>query len=255
MNTAISPVTPGIRLAAFRLPDPCQNHLLDALPRADYDRLAARLQLVPMNLGDVIYESGAHLPYVFFPTTAIISLLYELQDGAIAEIAIVGNEGILGTPAFMGAGVTSNRAVIKSAGMAYRLNAELLVAEFARFGATAHLLLRYTQALIMQISQTAVCNRYHSVDKQLCRCLLGSLDRLRGNDLRMTQELIANTLGVRREGITEAAGNLQKAGLIQYQRGHIEVLDRKGLEARSCECYRVVRSEYDRLLPSVSLRC
>jgi CRP-like cAMP-binding protein len=228
---------------------PHQNRLLDALPAGDYDRIAAHLELIPMGLGDVLYESGVKLRYVYFPTTSIVSLLYVMEDGASAEIAIVGNEGILGISLFMGGDTTPSRAVVQSAGHAFRLKAELLKDEFARFGPTMHLLLRYTQALITQMAQTAVCNRHHSIDQQLCRWLLLSLDRLASNELSMTQELIANMLGVRREGVTEAAGKLQDAGLIRYQRGRISVLDRPGLEARSCECYQVVKSEFDRLLP------
>ena len=205
-----------------------------------------------MDLGDVLYESGAHLRYVYFPTTSIISLLYVMEDGASAEIAIVGNEGLLGISLFMGGNTTPSRAVVQSAGMAYRLKADLLKTEFARFGPTMHLFLRYTQALITQMAQTAVCNRHHSLDQQLCRWLLLSLDRLQTNDLSMTQELIANMLGVRREGVTEAAGKLQAAKLIRYSRGRITVLDRGGLEARTCECYRVVKTEYDRLLPAIA---
>jgi CRP-like cAMP-binding protein len=238
--------------AAPATSDPHQNHLLDALPSADYARVAAHLELLPMKLGDVLYESGAHLRYVYFPTTSIISLLYVMEDGASAEIAIVGNEGMLGISLFMGGDTTPSRAVVQSAGHAFRLKADLLKAEFARFGPTMNLLLRYTQALITQMSQTAVCNRHHSVDKQLCRWLLLSLDRLQSNDLTMTQELIANMLGVRREGVTEAAGRLQKAGLIHYQRGRITIVDRAGLEARTCECYKVVKTEYDRLLHYVA---
>jgi CRP-like cAMP-binding protein len=230
---------------------PHQNHLLAALPPSDYERLASHLELVPMRLGDVLYESGVQLRYVYFPTTSILSLLYVMEDGASAEIAIVGNEGILGISLFMGGETTPSRAVVQSAGHAFRLKAALLKNEFGRFGPTMHLLLRYTQALITQMSQTAVCNRHHSVDQQLCRWLLLSLDRLQTNELSMTQELIANMLGVRREGVTEAAGKLQNAGLISYQRGQITVLDRPGLEARSCECYQVVKTEFDRLLPYV----
>src|ERR1700675_782345 len=230
---------------------PHQNHLLDALPSSDYERLAPHLELVPMRLGDVLYESGVQLPYVSFPTTAILSLLYVMEDGASAEIAIVGNEGILGISLFMGGETTPSRAVVQSAGYGYRLKAQLLKDEFQRFGPMLHLLLRYTQALITQMAQTAVCNRHHSVDQQLCRWLLLSLDRLASNELSMTQELIANMLGVRREGVTEAAGKLQDAGLISYRRGRITVLDRPGLEARSCECYQVVKTEFDRLLPYV----
>jgi len=229
---------------------PHQNHLLDALPAADYERIAAHLELIPMKLGDVLYESGAPLRHVYFPTTCIISLLYVMEDGASAEIAIVGNEGILGISLFMGGDTTPSRAMVQSGGYAYRLKADLLKTEFGRFGPSMHLLLRYTQALITQMAQTAVCNRHHSVDQQLCRWLLLSLDRLPGSELRMTQELIANMLGVRREGVTEAASKLQQAGLIRYSRGHITVLDRPGLEARTCECYAVVKKEYDRLLPT-----
>jgi len=202
-----------------------------------------------MSLADVLYEPGVKLRYVYFPTTSIVSLLYVMEDGASAEIAIVGNEGILGISLFMGGDTTPSRAVVQSAGHGYRLKADRLKNEFERFGSTMHLLLRYTQALITQMAQTAVCNRHHSVDQQLCRWLLLSLDRLASNQLTMTQELIANMLGVRREGVTEAAGKLQDAGLIQYTRGRINVLDRRGLEARSCECYQVVKTEFDRLLP------
>ena len=204
-----------------------------------------------MGLGDVLYEPGVQLRYVYFPSTSIVSLLYVMENGASAEIAIVGNEGILGIALFMGGETTPSRAVVQSAGYGFRLNARVLKDEFGRFGAMAHLLLRYTQALITQMAQTAVCNRHHSVDEQLCRWLLLSLDRLSSNELVMTQELIANMLGVRREGVTEAAGKLQSAGLIRYRRGRITVLDRPGLEARSCECYQVVKNEFDRLLPYV----
>jgi CRP-like cAMP-binding protein len=229
--------------------NPHQNHLLDALPAGDYRRIAAELELVPMPLGEVLYEPGGQLRYVYFPTTSIVSLLYVMEDGASAEIAIVGNEGMLGISLFMGGESTPSRAVVQSAGYGFRLRAKLLKNEFGRFGPTMHLLLRYTQALITQMAQTAVCNRHHSVDQQLCRWLLLSLDRLSSNELSMTQELIANMLGVRREGVTEAAGKLQDAGLIRYRRGNITVLDRAGLEARSCECYQVVKTEFDRLLP------
>jgi CRP-like cAMP-binding protein len=229
--------------------NPHQNHLLNALPKSDYERLAPHLELFPLKLGDVLYEPGGQMSYVYFPTTAIVSLLYVMENGASAEIAIVGNEGILGISLFMGGESTPSRAVVQSAGHAYRLTARLLKHEFARFGPLVNLLLRYTQALITQMAQTAVCNRHHTVDQQLCRWLLLSLDRLASRELRMTQELIANMLGVRREGVTEAAGRLQEAGLIEYRRGKITVLDRKGLEARSCECYQVVKTEFDRLLP------
>src|SRR5580765_7334127 len=228
---------------------PRQNHLLAALPAGDYERLVPHLELIPLKLGEVLYEPGVQLRYVYFPTTSIVSLLYVMEDGASAEIAIVGNEGILGISLFMGGETTPSRAVVQSAGYGYRLKAQLLKDEFQRFGPMLHLLLRYTQALITQMAQTAVCNRHHSVDQQLCRWLLLSLDRLASNELTMTQELIANMLGVRREGVTEAAGKLQDAGLISYRRGRITVLDRPGLEARSCECYEVVKKELDRLLP------
>jgi CRP-like cAMP-binding protein len=228
---------------------PRQNHLLAALPEADYERIATHLELVSLKLGDVLYEPDVSLRHVYFPTTAIVSLLYVMEDGASAEIAIVGNEGILGVSLFMGGDTTPSRAVIQSAGYGYRLKAQSLKEEFGRFGPFLRLLLRYTQALITQMAQTAVCNRHHSVDQQLCRWLLLSLDRLASTELTMTQELIANMLGVRREGVTEAAGKLQLAGLIQYRRGKITVLDRKRLEARSCECYQVVKTEFDRLLP------
>src|SRR5512135_3352976 len=228
--------------------DPHQNHLLDALPAGDYTRLEPHLELVPLALGQVLYEPGVRMRYVYFPTTSIISLLYVMADGASAEIAIVGNEGMLGISLFMGGETTPSRAVVQSAGHAFRLKADLLKSEFGRFGPTMHLLLRYTQALITQMAQTAVCNRHHSVDQQLCRWLLLSLDRLPTNELTMTQELIANMLGVRREGVTEAAGKLQSSGLIQYSRGRITVMDRPGLEARVCECYAVVKRETDRLL-------
>src|SRR6202790_2828195 len=228
---------------------PHQNHLLDALPASAYERLASHLELVPMKLGEVLYESGVQLQYVYFPTTSILSLLYVMEDGASAEIAIVGNEGILGISLFMGGETTPSRAVVQSAGHAFRLKAALLKNEFGRFGPTMHLLLRYTQALLTQMAQTAVCNRHHSVDQQLCRWLLLSLDRLSSNHLIMTQELIANMLGVRREGVTEAAGKLQKLGVIEYGRGKITVLDRPMLEQLCCECYAVVKKETDRLLP------
>lgn len=229
--------------------NPHQNHLLAALPAADFERLLPHLEWVAMPLGHVLYESGNELRHVYFPTTAIVSLLYVMEDGASAEIAVVGNEGIIGVALFMGGETMPNRAVVQSAGHAYRLRGQILKAEFNRSGALQHLLLRYTQALLTQMAQTAVCNRHHSLDQQLCRWLLLSLDRLPANELVMTQELIANMLGVRREGVTEAAGNLQKAGLITYRRGHITVRDRPGLEARACECYGVVKKEFDRLLP------
>ena len=232
--------------------DPCQNRLLAALPPADFERFKAGLKLVPMPLGQVLYESGSQQRRVYFPTTAIVSLLYMLADGASAEIAVVGNEGIIGVSLFMGGETTPSRAVVQSAGHAYQLTGKRLKAEFNRGGAMQHLLLRYTQALLTQMAQTAVCNRHHSLDQQLCRWLLLSLDRLSGVELVMTQELIANMLGVRREGVTGAAGSLQKAGLIKYSRGRITVLDRAGLEKRTCECYAVVKKEFDRLLPTMA---
>jgi CRP-like cAMP-binding protein len=230
---------------------PFQNHLLAALPAAEFQRLEGDLELVQMPLGEVLYESGCKLHYVYFPTTSIVSMLYVLEDGASAEIAIVGNEGILGISLFMGGETTPSRAVIQSAGWGYRLKAHLMKAEFKRGGPVMHLFLRYTQALITQMTQTAVCNRHHSIEKQLCRWLLMSLDRLSSDSLTMTQDLIANMLGVRREGVTEAAGKLQRSGLIRYSRGHITVLDRPGLETRVCECYEVVKVEFDRLLSEI----
>jgi len=230
-------------------PDPLKNHLLAALPADEWARWLPALEPVAMPLGDVLYESGAAMTHVYFPTTAIVSLLYVMEDGASAEIAVVGNEGLVGVSLFMGGETTPSRAVVQSAGQGYRLRGHLLKQEFNRSGPVLHLLLRYTQALITQMAQTAVCNRHHSLDQQLCRWLLLSLDRLQVDELVMTQELIANMLGVRREGVTEAAGSLQQAGLIRYRRGHITVLDRQGLEARTCECYAVVRKEYERLLP------
>ncbi|MGO4306952.1 Crp/Fnr family transcriptional regulator [Cupriavidus sp. RAF12] len=232
--------------------DPKSNHLLAALPVADRERLAPHLALVELPLGHVVYESGDHLGYVYFPTNSIISLLYVMEDGASAEIAIVGNEGMVGIAIFMGGETTPSRAIVQSAGHGYRLSAAILKQEFARGGPIQHLLLRYTQALITQMAQTAVCNRHHSIDQQLCRWLLLSIDRLASNDLTMTQELIANMLGVRRSGVTEAALKLQAAGLIHYSHGHIAVLDRVGLEKRVCECYAVVKREFDRLLPDIS---
>jgi len=227
---------------------PNQNQLLAALPTAEFKRIAPHLELVAMPLGDVLYESGGQMEHVYFPTTAIVSLQYVLENGASSEIAGVGNEGVLGISLFMGGNTTPSRAIVQTAGHGYRLKTQLLMEEFNRGGAMQHLLLRYTQALITQISQTAVCNRHHSVEQQLCRWLLLTLDRLPSNDLTITQELIAGMLGVRREGITVAAGNLQLAGCIRYRRGHITVLDRSGLESRVCECYAVVKDEYDRLL-------
>ena len=230
-------------------PDPKENHLLGALPDAEWQRWLPKLERVEMPLGQVLYEAGGTLSHVYFPTTAIVSLLYVMENGASAEIAVVGNEGIVGISLFMGGDSTSSRAVVQSAGLGLRLKAQIMKDDFNRAGPVLHLLLRYTQALITQMAQTAVCNRHHSLDQQLCRWLLLSLDRLQGNELVMTQELIANMLGVRREGVTEGALKLQQAGLIRYARGHISVLDRDGLEKRSCECYAVVKKEYDRLLP------
>lgn len=228
---------------------PKHNQLLAALPDAEWQRWLPQLEWVKMPLGDVLYESGVSLGHVYFPTTAIVSLLYVMENGASAEIAVVGKEGIIGVSLFMGGESTPSRAVVQSAGEGYRLKADTIKDEFTRVP-VLHLLLRYTQALITQMAQTAVCNRHHSLDQQLCRWLLLSLDRLDGTELVMTQELISNMLGVRREGVTEAATKLQKAALIRYTRGRISVLDRAGLEKRSCECYAVVKKEYDRLLPA-----
>jgi CRP-like cAMP-binding protein len=227
---------------------PRQNHLLSALPDAEYARLLSDLEQIPLELGLALYESGGPQEYVYFPTTSIVSLLYVMQDGSSAEIAVVGNDGVVGIALFMGGESTPSRAVVQSAGHAYRLKGNLLKAEFERGGPVQYLLLRYTQTLITQMAQTAVCNRHHAVEQQLCRWLLLSLDRLPSNELTMTQTLIANMLGVRREGVTEAAGKLQAEGLIQYSRGKITVLDRPKLEERVCECYAVVKRESDRLL-------
>ena len=229
--------------------NPQQNHLLAALPPVEQDRLYPHLKLVPMPLGKVLYESGDLLRHVYFPTDSIVSLLHVLADGASAEISVVGNEGLIGIALFMGGETTPSRAIVQSAGHAYQLIGQQLKDEFHRNGELQILLLRYTQALITQMAQTAVCNRHHSVDQQLCRWLLLSLDRLSSNQLTMTQELIANMLGVRREGVTEAAGKLDKLGVISYARGEITVLDRPKLEQLCCECYAVVKKESDRLLP------
>jgi CRP-like cAMP-binding protein len=229
--------------------DPQQNHLLSAFSPAERRRIFPHLQLVPMPLGKVLYESGDVMRHVYFPTDSIVSMLYVLADGASAEISVVGNEGLIGIALFMGGETTPSRAIVQSAGFAYRLNGQQLKEEFHRSGEMQLLLLRYTQALITQMAQTAVCNRHHSVDQQLCRWLLLSLDRLASNELIMTQELIANMLGVRREGVTEAAGKLDKLGVIRYARGRITVLDRPKLEQLCCECYAVVKKESDRLLP------
>jgi len=228
---------------------PKQNHLLADLPESVRKRLFPHLESVQMPFGDVLYESGSQLHYVYFPTTSIVSLLYVMEDGASTETAIVGKEGVLGICLFMGGETTTGSAIVQSAGHGFRLKAQLLQDEFNRAGPLMHLLLRYTQTLITQVSQTAVCNRHHTVHQQLCRLLLIYLDRQPSKDLSMTQESIANMLGVRREGVTEAAGKLQDAGLIFYRRGHITVLDRPGLEAEACECYHVVKKEFDRLLP------
>ena len=226
-----------------------KNQLLAALPDVEWQRWLPQLEPVDMPLGLVLYESGATLSHVYFPTTAIVSLLYVMENGASAEIAVVGNEGIVGISLFMGGESTQSRAVVQSAGKGFRLKAQIVKEEFNRAGPVLHLLLRYTQALITQMAQTAVCNRHHSLDQQLCRWLLLSLDRLQDNELVMTQELIANMLGVRREGVTEAALKLQQDGLIRYARGRITVLDRPAIEKRTCECYAVVHKEYQRLLP------
>ncbi len=225
------------------------NQLLASMPESVWQRIGPYMEAVDLPLGQVLYESGAKMAHVYFPINAIVSLLYVMEDGSSAEIAVVGNEGVVGIALFMGGETTPSRAVVQSAGKGYRLRAADIKEEFNRSGPVLHLLLRYTQALITQMAQTAVCNRHHSLDQQLCRWLLLSLDRLSGNELVMTQELIANMLGVRREGVTGAALELQRIGLIKYARGHITVLDRPGLENRVCECYAVVKKEYDRLLP------
>lgn len=234
--------------------DPRLNHLLASLPDAEWQRWHPQLERVEMPLGNVLHESGSAMSHVYFPTSAIVSLLYVLEDGASAEIAVVGREGVVGISLFMGGESTTSRAVVQSGGIGFRLHSSVIKAEFARSGPVMHLMLRYTQALITQMAQTAVCNRHHSIHQQLCRWLLLSLDRLEGTQLVMTQELIANMLGVRREGVTEAALKLQGQGLIRYARGRIRVLDRPGLEAQTCECYAVVKKEYDRLLPEVPAR-
>jgi CRP-like cAMP-binding protein len=233
---------------------PNQNHLLAALPTAEFERLAGHLELVPMLLGDVLYEPGGQMRHAYFPTTAIVSLHYVMASGASAETAGVGNEGVVGISLFMGGDTTPSSAVVQTAGHGYRLESRLLKDEFNRGGVTQGLLLRYTQALITQVTQTAVCNRHHSVEQQLCRWLLLTLDRVATRELVMTQELVASMLGVRREGITDAAGKLRDAGFISYRRGHISVIDRTGLEGRACECYAVVRKELSRLLSDVQYR-
>jgi len=234
--------------------NPSQNHLLAALPTAEFERLAPHLELVPLPLGEVLYEPGGQLQHAYFPTTAIVSLHYVMESGASAETAGVGNEGVVGISLFMGGDTTPSSAVVQTAGHAYRLDSRLLKEEFKRGGLMQHLLLRYTQALITQVTQTAVCNRHHSVEQQLCRWLLLTLDRVSSRELVMTQELVASMLGVRREGITEAAGKLKHAGLISYRRGHISVLERSGLETRVCECYAVVKKELGRLLSDIHHR-
>ena len=229
--------------------NPRENDLLAVMPAAELERWLSHLEPIDMPLGKVLYEPGVKLGYVYFPTTSLVSLLYVLENGSSAEIAVVGHEGIVGISLFMGGESTTSRALVQNAGRGFRLKIKPLILEFERGGSVMHLLLRYTQALITQMTQTAVCNRHYSLDQQLCRWLLLSLDRLPSNELLMTQELISNMLGVRREGVTEAAGHLQAAGLIRYQRGKITMLDRAGLEKRTCECYAVVKREYDRLLP------
>jgi len=226
-----------------------QNQLFSSIPPEEWKRLLPHLILVDLELSMILYEPGMKMTHVFFPATAIVSLLYELENGASAEIAVVGNEGLVGISIFMGGETATSRAVVQSEGYGYKIKSSILFDEFNRSGPVMHLLLRYTQALISQMTQTAVCNRHHSLDQQLCRWLLLSADRLTGNEIIMTQELIANMLGVRREGVTEAATKLQKEGLIKYARGHITILNRTGLEQRTCECYKVVKEEYDRLLP------
>jgi CRP-like cAMP-binding protein len=228
---------------------PVRNQLLAALAPEILERLSPRLESVPLSLGEVIYDAGAPLAHVYFPINSIVSLLRVMADGASPEIAVVGNEGVVGVALFLGGETTPSRARVQSAGSAYRLPSEILQAEFGQIGGLHDLLLRYTQALLTQMAQTAVCNRHHSIEQQLCRRLLLSLDRLSSNELTMTQELIANMLGVRREGVTEAAGKLQRSGIIRYSRGVITVIDRPQLEARVCECYAVVKEEFDRLLP------
>ncbi|MCC5862968.1 MAG: Crp/Fnr family transcriptional regulator [Gammaproteobacteria bacterium] len=237
------------RKAAVAPPRPEQNQLLAALPQDVRDRIFSSLEFFPLPLGKCLYESGDELSHVYFPTDSIVSLLYVMEDGASAEISVVGNEGVVGVSLFMGGGSTPSRAVVQSGGQSYRLPARLVRQEFDRHGDLLVVMLRYTQALITQMAQTAVCNRHHTIDQQLCRWLLMSLDRLPGNTLVMTQELIANMLGVRREGVTEAAGRLQRLGVITYRRGHITVLDRPTLEKLTCECYEVVKRETDRLVP------
>jgi CRP-like cAMP-binding protein len=227
---------------------PAENLLLAALPAEEYKKLLVHLQPVTLSLGEVVYESSGCLDYIYFPTTSVVSLLYTMKNGSIAEMGLSGNDGVVGVALFLGGDTTPNRAVVQIAGRAFRMKAKLLQEEFARGGPLQRLLLRYTQALITQISQTAVCNRLHSVENRLCRWLLLSHDRVRSDELAMTQEFISNMLGGRRESVTVAAGRLQDAGLIHYARGHIKILNRKGLEASACECYQIVKDELDRLL-------
>ena len=249
---AVAHVPSAVRIAGLYGHNPKQNALLSGLPAADYERLLPHLELIPMPLGMAVCEAGVEMDYVYFLTSSIVSQLYESRDGTATETAVIGHEGLVGVTLFMGGGTSLNRAVVKSAGYGFRLKAKILKEEFYRGGAMQSLLLRYTQALLTQMSQTAVCNRHHSVVQQLCRWLLLSLDRLPSNEMSMTQELIGNMLGVRRESVADAAGKLQDEGLIHYTRGHISVLDRAGLEARVCECYAGVKAEYDRLLPSTA---
>ena len=246
---SISRTTPAIRIAGLYGHNPRQNRLLAGLPTQDFERILPHLELIPMPLGLAVCEAGLEMDYVYFLTSSIVSQLYESRDGTATETAVIGYEGVVGVTLFMGGGTSLHRAVVKSAGYGFRLKAKVLKAEFQAGGALQNLLLRYTQALLTQMSQTAVCNRHHSVVQQLCRWLLLSLDRLPSNEMSMTQELIGNMLGVRRESVADAAGKLQDEGLIHYTRGHISVLDRAGLEARVCECYAGVKAEYDRLLP------
>lgn len=227
---------------------PLENRLLAALSRQEYEYLLPHLEPLTWALGEVVYEPGGHLDYLYFPTTSIVSLVYTMEDGSTAEMGLAGNDGVVGIALFMGGETTPNRGIVQLAGDAFRMKAKILQAEFKRGGALQWLLLRYTQALITQISQTAVCNRLHSVEQRLCRWLLLTHDRVPSSELQLTQEFISNMLGVRREGVTQAARHLQGAGLIRYARGHITILDRQGLEAAVCECYRVVKNEFDRLL-------
>jgi CRP-like cAMP-binding protein len=252
MMSSVPALIPASTPASISSPN--QNHLLAALPPEDFERLVGQLERVALPLGKMLYEPGGQLQHAYFPTTAIVSLHYVMESGASAETAGVGNEGVVGISLFMGGDTTSSSAVVQTAGHAYRLERRTLKQEFERAGLFQRILLRYTQALMTHMAQSAVCNRHHSVEQQLCRWLLLTLDRLPSNELVMTQELVASMLGVRREGVTEAAGNLQRAGFISYRRGHIAVLDRAGLESSSCECYAVVRKELNRLLSDVQYR-